>query len=528
MKIVTADQMRRLEQACVPLGVSLDDLMERAGLEVARCARSLLGHVAGRRIVVLVGPGNNGADGFVAARHLQRWGAEVSAHLLTRRPGSDPKRELALREGVVVHDTTTDASLRQLRNDLSQCALVIDAVLGIGQARPMEGVLRQAMEMLDEVRAPRDSLQVLALDLPSGLDADTGQADPASPRADVTAALAFPKVGHLSFPGTEKVGRLQVLDIGIPHGVVDEMSGELQLELMSLQAVAKRLPHRPLDSHKGTFGHALIVGGSRHFVGAAYLASQAAARVGPGLVTVAAPQGIHPMLASKLSEVIHLPLPEDNEGRLCAASAEACRDLLARYDAVAIGCGMGRSDGGAEVVRELLASTSARACPLLIDADGLNNLSSIPRWWEGRTQPLVLTPHPGEMATLTGLTIKEVQERRVEVAREYAGIWGATVVLKGAHTVVATEDGLCYMSPFSNPGLASGGTGDVLSGIVVGLLAQGLTPADAAVLGVYLHGMAGEGVRAELGEAGALASDLLPKLPPAIRQLSASTPSTNL
>ena len=526
MKIVTADQMRRLEQACIPLGVSLDDLMERAGLAVARCARSLLGGAAGRRIVVLVGPGNNGADGFVAARHLQRWGAQVSAHVLGRRLQSDPKRELALHEGIFLHDITDEAYLPRLQHDLAGCALVIDAVLGTGRARPMEGLLREAMTVLRDVRAFRASLQVLALDLPSGLDSDTGQVDPACPQANVTAALGFPKVGQFRFPGAESVGWLEVLDIGIPETAAEGMADELTLELMTAQAAATRLPRRPLDSHKGTFGHALLMGGSRHFVGAAYLASQAAARVGPGLVTVAAPEGIHSMLASKLSEVIHLPLPEDAEGRLCAASANACRDLLSRYDAIAIGCGMGRSDGGAELLRELLTATSARSCPLLIDADGLNNLSTIPRWWQAGSHPLVLTPHPGEMATLTGLTTAEVQEQRVEVAQEYAAKWGTTVVLKGAYTVVASEDGRCYMSPFTNPGLASGGTGDVLSGIIVGLLAQGVAPADAALAGVYLHGMAAEDVRAELGEAGMLASDLLPKLPVAVRRLAAAAPST--
>ena len=527
MKIVTADQMRRLEQACIPLGVSLDDLMEQAGLAVARCARSLLGGAAGQRIVVMVGPGNNGADGFVAARHLQRWGAQVSVHVLGRRLQSDPKRELALHEGIFLQDMVDEAYLPRLQHDLAGSALVIDAVLGTGRARPMEGLLREAMGVLRDVRGLRHSLQVLALDLPSGLDSDTGQVDPACPHADVTAALGFPKVGQFRFPGAESVGRLEVLDIGIPEAAAEGMADELTLELTTAHAAATRLPRRPPDSHKGTFGHALVMGGSRHFVGAAYLASQAAARVGPGLVTVAAPQGIHTMLASKLSEVIHLSLPEDDEGRLCGASGEACRSILGRYDAIAIGCGMGRGDGGAELVREVAMEAGELSRPLLVDADGLNNLSSLPKWWEGRSQPLVLTPHPGEMATLTGLTTAEVQERRVEVAREYAALWRATVVLKGAHTVVASEDGQCYLSPFTNPGLASGGTGDVLSGIIVGLLAQGVTPTDAAVAGVYLHGMAAEMVRAQLGEAGTLASDMLPKLPVAIRQLGRPTSRTS-
>ena len=522
MKIVTADQMRRLEQACIPLGVSLDQLMENAGLAVARCALSILGQAAGQRVVVLVGPGNNGADGFVAARHLHRWGAAVSVHILTHRPDDDPKRDLALREGISLCDATADDGLLKLRQDLSRCALAIDAVLGTGRARPMDGVMREAMAILQDIRSEKP-LKVLALDLPSGLDADTGQADPACPKADVTAALGFPKAGHFQFPGAAQTGRLEVLDIGIPNDVMGEMCGELQLELMTPQAVSKFLPQRPLNSHKGTFGHALVIAGSRHFVGAAYLASQAAARVGPGLVTIAAPQSNYPMLASKMSEVIHLPLPEDEEGRLCAASADAFRDLLERYDAIAVGCGMGRSNGGADLIRQVLKATNARSRPLLIDADGLNNLSTIPRWWETRSQPLILTPHPGEMATLTGLTTSEVQAHRVEIAREYASLWRATVVLKGAHTVVASQDGSCCLSPFANPGLASGGTGDVLSGIIAGLLAQGLSPPDAAIAGVYLHGMAAEQVRAEMGETGALASDLLPRLPSVIRGLATAS-----
>ena len=513
MKIVTADQMRRLEQACVPLGISLDQLMENAGLAVAQSARSILGRAAGQRIVILVGPGNNGADGFVAARHLQRWGARVSAHVLGRRLQSDPKRDLALHEGISLYDHIYDDGLPLLRRELEACTLVIDAVLGTGRARPMTGVMRDAMTTLREIQEKRSSLELLALDLPSGLDADTGQTDPACPRADVTVSLGFPKIGLFRYPGAEKVGRLEVLDIGIPRAAVAGMSNELTLELMRPESVTRLLPHRPPDSHKGTFGHALVMAGSRHFVGAAYLASQAAARAGPGLVTVAAPQSLHPMLASKLSEVIHLPLPEDEEGRLSSASAQACLDLLPRHDAIAVGCGMGRSDGGASLVRQVLTAANALSRPLLVDADGLNNLSTIPHWWETRTQPLILTPHPGEMATLTGLTTAEVQERRVEISREYASLWQATVVLKGAHTVVASPGGHCYLSPFSNPGLASGGTGDVLSGIIVGLLAQGMSPVDASIAGVFLHGMAGEHVREELGESGSLASDLIPSCP---------------
>ena len=249
------------------------------------------------------------------------------------------------------------------------------------------------------------------------------------------------------------------------------------------------------------------------------MASQAAARVGAGLVTVAAPEGIFPVLASKLTEAIHLPLPQDAGGMVHQDAGATVREDISRYTALLIGCGMGQSAGIVEFMRELLLSPPSPSLPVLVDADGLNNLAQIENWWHQLKAPLVLTPHPGEMSTLTGVPIEEIQSSRIEVAREWASCWGATVVLKGAYTVVACSDGRCHINPFANPGLASGGTGDVLSGVIVGLMAQGCSPGDAAIAGVYLHGMVAEEVRAEIGEAGMLAGDLLPRIPAGLRHL---------
>jgi NAD(P)H-hydrate epimerase len=254
-------------------------------------------------------------------------------------------------------------------------------------------------------------------------------------------------------------------------------------------------------------------------VGAAYLAAQAAVRVGAGLVTLAAPRSIYPIVASKLTEVIHLPVPEDAEGQIHPDAAQLVRDNLSHYNSLAVGCGLGRSPGTTQFLERLLLSEPRPALPTVVDADGLNSLSRLPDWWQRLGGQVALTPHPGEMATLASTSIAQVQQDRIATARQWAMRWNATLALKGAHTVVAAPDGLVRVSPFANPALASGGTGDVLTGIIAGLMAQGLTPYEATCCGVYLHGQAAEAVRRARGDTGTLASDLIERLPETISQL---------
>ena len=536
MKVVTAAQMTAIEQASERAGVSTDALMENAGLAVARAARDELGGVADSRLVVLVGPGNNGADGLVAARHLRRWGADVVCCLLTQRPDVDPKLDLARQYGAEIADGPDGETLERL---IGRSQLVIDAVLGTGRSRPLGGTVGEAMQLLRNARESRNPPSLLALDLPTGLNADTGEIDSACPRFDTTLALGYPKIGLLTFPAVERVGRLRVLDIGVPPGLPEEQS--VDVEMLTPEWVSSRLPPRALNSHKGTYGHALVIAGSRHYVGAAWLASQASVRTGAGLTTLASPLGVYPIAAAKGAEAIHLPLPEDMDGRIDASAAEVIAGADRRFNAALVGCGMGWSEGTTEFLRKLLLSGALRQAqgerrvslpglPLLIDADGLNNLSGIEGWHRDSRflgndgdSPLVLTPHPGEMSTLTGLPVSEIQANRIGVAREWAERWGATVVLKGAHTVIASPGEPVRIAPFANPGLATGGTGDVLSGVIVSLLAQGLAPADAAAVGVYLHAVAGEAVTGRIGQAGLAASDLLDELPPAIAALRRAT-----
>lgn len=517
VKIVTVAQMVALEQASERHGVSTDMLMENAGLAVAAVAREALGSVAGARIVVLVGPGNNGGDGLVTARHLQRWGAEVTAYVVTRRPSPDPKMELAQVYGVSILWSADDPGLKKLEQLLAGSRLAIDAVLGTGRARPLEGIVKEVVSRLGACRAEPHRPLLLALDLPTGLNADTGEVDPACPMVDLTVTLGFPKVGLLTFPGAARVGQLRVVDIGLPPGMGEEE--EIPLELLSSLWVSQHLPARPLNSHKGTFGHLLVVAGSRNYIGAAYLASQAAVRVGAGLVTLATPESVYRIVASKLTEAIYLPLPEDDAGRIHPNAAQLIRESLPRYDAVLVGCGLGWSSGTTEFLERLLLSEPQPTLPVVIDADGLNNLSQLPDWWQRLGGPVALTPHPGEMATLTGTKTAEVQEDRIAAACQWAARWNATVALKGAYTVVAEPSGMARVSPFANPGLASGGTGDVLTGIIGGLMAQGLSPYDAACCGVYLHGLAGEAVREAMGDTGTIASDLIWRLPKTIKGL---------
>jgi NAD(P)H-hydrate epimerase len=378
--------------------------------------------------------------------------------------------------------------------------------------RPLEGVFKQALEKATRAQQER-GVTIVAIDLPSGMDADTGDTDPACPRADITVTLGFPKLGLFNFPGAEKVGVLKIADIGIPEALAEYIT----TELITKQWAQAVLPKRPRNANKGSFGRVLVAAGSLNYIGAAYLACQGAQRTGAGLVTLATAASLQPILAAKLTEVTYLPLPESQPGFISVEAGDIITRQTGQYDVLLMGCGLGQAPATVELVSSLILE---KELPLpVLDADAINILPKIPEWWQWLTDDAILTPHPGEMARLCGLSIDEIQNDRLGITRQFAAEWHQTIVLKGAYTVIATTDGRCRMSPFANPGLASAGTGDVLAGVIAGLVAQGLTPFDAAALGVYLHGRAGEMAKEKLGDAGMIASDLLPELPLAIKQL---------
>lgn len=517
LKVVSTAQMRRVEDRSEEAGVSKDTLMENAGLEVARAVRRRIGHLPGVRIVVLVGPGNNGGDGLVAARHLHRWGARVLAYLCGSRPSPDPKLDSLRDLGTPIACASDDDDLAMLRKWLALAHAVVDSVLGTGRSRPIESALASILGEVSHARSNRADLPLLALDVPTGLDADTGALDPLTPQPDVTLALGYPKLGMFALPGAASVGALETLDIGIPPGLDDDV----KVELITAPSAARLAPPRPLAAHKGSFGRALIVAGSPNYVGAARLASLAATRVGAGLVTLAIPASLQPSAAAGATEPTFIPLPESSPGFADPEhAAPLLLEAMAGYDSLLVGCGLGQDPRTRDLLARLLLG-GAPIPPAVVDADALNFLASRGNdWSESFTHGAVLTPHPGEMSRLTGEPSSRLQADRVAAATTAAETWGKVVALKGAFTVVAAPDRRVALSPFANPGLASAGTGDVLAGAIAGLLAQGAGLFDAASLGVYLHGAAGERVRAELGDAGMVATDLLPELPKTIRALA--------
>jgi NAD(P)H-hydrate epimerase len=371
------------------------------------------------------------------------------------------------------------------------------------------------LDKVSRVKKKRSKIRIIAIDLPSGLNADNGNVDEATLYADYTITLGFSKPGLHRFPGAARVGKITVADIGIPSSLADHIAAEY----ISREWVSSVIPKRPLDANKGSFGKVLVIGGSINYIGAPYLACSGAIRVGAGLVTLATASSLQPILASKLTEVTYLPLHESRPGIISSEAARLIQQQFDQYNVIVLGCGLGQSQSVIGLVRALLFKLKASPPALILDADALNILAQIPKWWEHLTIDAILTPHPGEMARLTRMPIEEIQSDRSGIARKVADQWHKTIVLKGAHTVIAAPGGQFKISPVANPGLASAGTGDVLTGVIAGLIAQGLSLFDAAACGVYLHAEAGEMVKAKLGDAGMIATDLLPALPQVIKQL---------
>lgn len=555
VKIITVEKSRYLENRANESGLSYAEMMENAGRATAQVIRRRTG-AKDRRIVVLVGPGNNGGDGLVAAHHLWEMSARVTCYLWKREGEGDANLQRVKDDRLPLVWAEDDAGLEALRGLLSGADVVVDALLGVGVSRPIGGSLKELLDAVRQALAERrwpdglaeavplgsegDTPLVVAVDCPTGLNCDTGALDPAALSADVTVTFAYPKVGLLRFPGAGAVGEMVVADIAIPP----ELADDVPLEMATAARVRDWLPQRPASAHKGTFGRALIVAGSVNYVGAAALAGAGAKRVGTGLVTMALPMPIQAAVAANLAEATYLLLPHDM-GVIASEAVKVLRENLAGYDALLLGPGLTQEEETVAFVHAFLglerAQRKARLGfvarseaeepeqstlpPLVVDADGLNALAKAAadggQWWKALPPETVLTPHPGEMARLMGgeVTAREVQADREGVARRMAEKWGAVVVLKGAFTVVAAPDGRVMVVPFANPGLATAGSGDVLAGAIVGLRAQGMAAFEAAVAGAYLHGLAGELARADLGDMGTVAGDLPPRLPLALRRI---------
>lgn len=497
MKVATADQMRSIESAAVERGISLASLMQRAGEHVARVAAELSD---GGPILILVGPGNNGGDGLVAATWLFQRGHEVAVYTF-KRPG------VGTYPGSVVRGEE-DQDLSELNRLARSSAVVVDALLGIGQSRAPEGLLAAILQRVNGQRS--HSSRGIAVDIPTGVNADSGAAPGEAFRADLTLCMGLLKCGDVLYPGAGYAGRVQVVDVGIPEG----LEGDVMVEVPSAGEIASLLPERNANSNKGSYGRLLVVAGSRDFLGAPALAGTAAYRAGAGLVEAAVTAYVQQSVAAHVLETVYTQLPED-DGRIPPGALPLISQALDRADALVFGPGLGLSSQTIELTRGVLGLlANGPVHRAVVDADGLNALAQIDRWWEVVAK-LVLTPHPGEMSRLTGRSIPEIQHNRLVTAQEFAAAWQKVVVLKGAGTVIASPDGKAAVNPTGGPNLATAGTGDVLSGVIGGLLAQGCDPFEAAVAGVYWHGRAGDLLRGEHGDAGTIASDLLAVLPSA-------------
>ena len=516
MILVTAEQMREMDRLTIEkYRVPSLTLMERAGQAVAEAVLENFAPSAKRGVLIVAGKGNNGGDGFVVARVLKRKHIPCEVALLARKDEISPDAAHNLRAYLKLKGKVTEINadrLDLLTALMNRKGLVVDAILGTGIKSAVRGLLGDAITIINT-----SGLPIVAIDIPSGLDTDRGVPLGVAVQAEMTVALGFPKLGEVIHPGISYVGDLAVADIGIEASAVAEVAA--QTELLDRETVRWLVPRRDADTHKGTYGHVLAVAGSRGKTGAAILTCRAAMRSGAGLVTLAAPGSLNDIFAGALIEVMTEPLNDNNTGEMEPLGDQDWHRLLERKTALLFGPGIGVNAATQNSLRWLLKNLDV---PWVIDADGLNNLAlDIDRLRHAKTPP-VLTPHPGEMARLAGKSTAEINAHRVEIARSFAVEHRCYVVLKGARTVIATPAGKVSINPTGNPGMASGGMGDALTGILSALLGQGFAPENAMKLGVYLHGFVGDRVAAERGVIGLIASDIIDGLPAGLQALAAS------
>lgn len=515
MIVVTAEEMRELDRLTIKqFGVPGLTLMERAGEAISAAIVKRFSAIAKRGVLIVAGKGNNGGDGFVVARLLKKKRIPCEVALLARRDELSPDAGHNLGAFLKLKGKVSEiaaGNLDPLRQRLSKNGLLVDAILGTGMKNDVRGLFAEAITLMNA-----SGLPIVAVDIPSGLDTDRGTPLGVAIQAEMTVALGYPKLGEVIYPGLDHVGDLVVADIGIDARAVAEVPP--RTELLEREPISWLVPRRAADTHKGSYGHVLVIAGSRGKTGAASLACRAAMRCGAGLVTLAAPRSLNSIFASSLVEVMTEPLRDNSREEMEPLSDDEWRKLLERKNALLFGPGIGVSDATQNTVRWLLRNLNM---PWVIDADGLNNLAlELSRLRHAKTAP-ILTPHPGEMARLIGKDTAAVNADRVGIARAFAVEHRCHLVLKGARTVIATADGKVFINPTGNPGMASGGMGDVLAGILTALLGQGLSAEDAMKLGVYLHGFVGDRVAAANGEIGLIASDIIDGLPAGLSVLAA-------
>lgn len=502
MLVLTTEQMRQIEKAAVENGMDELRLMENAGSAAAKLIRSQY-VINGRSVVLICGKGNNGGDGFVVARKLQEEGAKVTIILIMGKPKSQNAAEMLSRirqSETRVVDAQSQPYVAE--NSIQNADLIVDAVFGIGFKGGLPDRVRDFFVKVNKCPAP-----LIALDVPSGVDADTGQADKDALKADLTVAFTANKTGLTSGHGQKMCGIVKVVSIGIDEQILKQFT--LNQNEINFEAVRSCFKKRDRNTNKGDYGRLLTLCGSTGMAGAAAMAIRAALRCGTGLVTAAIPASLYPILAAVLLEPVFLLLEQSSSGDFSPPSVGLMREHMKKADAMLIGCGLGQSSGAELLVMDCLEHAG---CPIVLDADGINIAAKHINKLKTVRTPLILTPHPGEMARLTGKSIPEIQADRLESARLLAHDTGAVVVLKGHQTVVAAPGQPPLVNTTGNPGMATGGSGDVLAGMVAAFVAQGMEPLKAAMCGVHLHGLAGDRASARLSQHSMLPADLIDEL----------------
>lgn len=516
MKLLTPRQMKTIDELAISsIGIPGIVLMENAAIQTVMKASQMIGDKKEPNITVVAGIGNNGGDAFAVTRHLLAMGFAVSIFSMTdvESLSGDTfvNARILLNMGMSIPVIEDAESLERLKKSCRESDLVIDGLLGTGLNRDVDGILSETIDIIN-YHAPL----ILSIDIASGVDGLTGKIRGNCINADTTVTFHLPKIGMVLMPGAEFLGELSVVDIGIPYALADGMDTP---ELMEKQDIKGMLPIRPMESHKGTFGKLLIIAGSQGMTGAAYLSALSAYRTGTGLVRLAVPDNCMETLSVMLPEAVITCLPQQSEEE----SYYLIKKLISEADAVLAGPGLSQTNETMMIMEAIIENCNK---PMVLDADALNLLSGNKALLEKLRCEAIITPHPTEMSRLTGKSTSEIQEDRIGIAKSFADEFGLTVVLKGAGTVIASNDGRAAINPTGNQGMATAGAGDVLAGIITSLLGQGLTPYEAAVAGTYVHGMAGDLATAEIGAAGVMASDISNNISKAISSILSTSPKS--
>ena len=515
MKILTSEQMRNIDRRAIEeVGIPDLVLMENAGGQAAETVLERYPDVDPEGILVLCGKGNNGGDGLVLARHLIGRGLNPRIILLFKRAeyrgNSDHQLKILEKSGAKFTEIPTPGAWEEFRRELPEFEVIVDAVLGTGLVKPVEGFLERVFIDLNATSA-----EIVSIDIPSGLSGNSSEILGPAVQADATIVLACPKIPHIFPPAEELVGEVYVADIGIPEQCIDQEG--VSLNLIDEDSLDGLLPDRDRQSHKGNFGHILVIAGSAGKPGAARMVAAGALRAGAGLVTTATPLSAQGVVGFQLMEMMTEGLPETREGTLSTKAVARVKKLQEGKTVMTVGPGLSTAAETQSAIREIVATTSL---PVILDADGINAFASHPEALFGKSRPVLLTPHPGEMGRILKISAEEVQADRLGICRRFAKEHRCYLVLKGYRTLIGTPEGEVYVNVTGNPGMATGGSGDVLTGVLSGLVGQGLTMLQAALLGVHLHGLAGDLAAEKIGEIPLMAGDILEFLPKAFRRLT--------